>query len=88
MAAATVALRAMRRPGDIVADRRVLEAPLGLDADAAHFRAGLYNWASDERLPVSVDGIPSGDFVLMERRHPAGYWSRRASPIRFTKSPQ
>jgi 4-amino-4-deoxy-L-arabinose transferase-like glycosyltransferase len=50
--------------GDIVADRRQLAA--NLDSwEAPEIRIGLYNWIDGQRLPLTMNGVPAGDYVVI-----------------------
>ncbi len=57
-------------PGEILADRRVLSLPDGIEPRAETLRlvVGFYDPLRDERLPVSINGVPAGDSILVEDR--------------------
>jgi Dolichyl-phosphate-mannose-protein mannosyltransferase len=56
------------RPEDIVADRHTISLPQGYSSDSYRFRVGLYNWTTGAPVPISSDGQPVGDFVILEGR--------------------
>ncbi|MCW5881374.1 MAG: hypothetical protein KIS91_10625, partial [Anaerolineae bacterium] len=56
------------RPGEYIADRYRIAVPRNLAPGRYELRVGLYDPATDERLPVSVDGAPqpNGQAILTE----------------------
>ncbi|MFQ3566861.1 MAG: glycosyltransferase family 39 protein [Aggregatilineales bacterium] len=57
-------------PGEILADRRVLSLPDGIAPRDETLRlvVGFYDPLRNERLPVSINGVPAGDSILVEDR--------------------
>jgi hypothetical protein len=53
------------RPGESILDYWALRMPTDLPSGAAQLRFGIYDPASLERLPVTIDGQPSGDGVTL-----------------------
>ena len=51
--------------GDIIADTQTLTLPPDFLPEQYTFRVGVYNWATGERLPVLVENVPAGDFVIL-----------------------
>ena len=58
-------------PGDIIADEHLLKLPPGLAPGTYHFRVGLYDWETGERVPITTDGEPAGAYVILDET-----WSR------------
>jgi hypothetical protein len=56
------------RPEDIVADPHTISLAQGYSPGSYRFRVGLYNWSAGAPVPVSSDGKPLGDFVILEGR--------------------
>ncbi len=54
------------QPGESLLDYWVLPIPADIPAGAASIRIGIYDPLSGERLPVTVDGEPVGDGLLIE----------------------
>lgn len=54
-------------PGDIISDPYRLPLPAGLPPGEYALMAGMYEWPSLERLPVTVDGVAAGDVVLLDK---------------------
>ena len=52
---------------DIVADEHVLQIPSQLRPGTYRFRVGMYNWQTGEQLPVSSQGRPVGNFIILDR---------------------
>jgi len=57
-------------PGEIISDERVLSLTTGPSEDAAGYQLviGIYDPVTQERLPVTVDGQPAGDSILLDNR--------------------
>lgn len=56
------------RPGESILDYRVLRIPADLPPGPAHLRIGVYDPLSLERLPLTLDGEPAGDGLILETR--------------------
>ncbi len=56
------------RPGESILDYRALRIPPDLPTGPAILRIGIYDPLSGERLPVTVDGEPAGDGLVIETR--------------------
>ncbi|HVU11735.1 MAG TPA: glycosyltransferase family 39 protein [Phototrophicaceae bacterium] len=56
--------------GEYISDQRVLTLPQGVDPTGKGYRLviGIYNTATGDRLPVTVDGQPAGDGYVVENR--------------------
>ena len=57
-------------PGDIIADEHILELPDDLGPATYRFRVGLYNWATQEQLPIASSGESAGSFIILDQ-----HWS-------------
>jgi len=55
-------------PGERLLDYRPLRVPEDLPLGPASLRIGIYEPISGERLPVTLDGAPSGDGLTIETR--------------------
>lgn len=65
----------MWEPGEFIADQRVLsvdaaDLPEGRFPDAIGYQifVGLYNFQTNARVPLTIDGEPAGDTLLIENR--------------------
>ena len=54
-------------PGDIVVDDHMITLPGQLAPGAYHFRIGVYNWITGERMPILPENQPGGDFVTLDQ---------------------
>jgi hypothetical protein len=55
------------QPDLIISDRYTIVVPLDAETGTYSLVAGMYDLASGERLPVSQDGMLTGDSVLLGR---------------------
>ncbi|NDJ78634.1 MAG: phospholipid carrier-dependent glycosyltransferase [Chloroflexi bacterium] len=63
------------RPGESLLDYWLLRLPEELPSGPAQLRIGLYDPASGERLPVTVDGEPTGaDGITLHPRPAGDFW--------------
>lgn len=53
--------------GDIIEDPHVLTLSKEQSSGVYRFRVGLYNWKTGAQLPASLQGAPSGNFVILEK---------------------
>ncbi len=56
------------RPGESILDYRVLRIPTDLPTGPAMLRIGVYDPLTLERLPLTLDGEPAGDGLVLETR--------------------
>lgn len=56
------------RPGESLLDYRLLPIPADLPPGPARLRIGIYEPISGERLPVTLDGVPAGDGLVINTR--------------------
>lgn len=56
------------RPGESILDYRILRIPDDLPPGPAHLRIGVYDPLNLERLPLTLDGEPAGDGLVIETR--------------------
>ena len=54
-------------PGDVIVDEYVITWPGQLAPGVYHFRIGVYNWITGERLPILSGSQPAGDFVTLDQ---------------------
>jgi hypothetical protein len=57
-------------PGEVISDERVIALPEGAPARAqgCEMIIGLYDPLTNQRLPITVDGVPVGDQLSIENR--------------------
>ncbi len=57
--------------GEFIRDERLLRLAQDIDATAVEnpgLWIGIYDWRSGQRLPLTVDGRPAGDSILLDER--------------------
>ena len=58
------------QPGEYISDERRIQLPVGVNPVGSGYRLviGIYNGATGERLPVTLDGQPGGEGFQVENR--------------------